>query len=135
MSSEKSSYLVRCQQWLAQTPDVAAQTLVETIEKFTVQLESLTAEREDVAEDLMATLDLLNDALMRVEPDDLVAQPVTAPVSSPVQEAPVADAGFDSSSLQRYDEDDVEVLTPQERQQRLAQLLSTQGISKGMPNT
>ncbi len=133
MNSEKSSYLARCQKWLAQTPDVAAQTLVETIEKFTVQLESLTAEREDVAEDLMATLDLLNDALMRLEPDDLAAQPVTAAVSSPAQETPVADAGFDSSSLQRYDGDDVEELTPQERQQRLAQLLSTQGITKGMP--
>ncbi len=134
MSSE-NSYLVRCQQWLANTPDVTAQTLVETIEKFTVQLESLSAEQEGVAEDLMATLDLLNDALMRLEPDDLVAQPVTAAVSSPVQEAPVADVSFDSSSLQRYDGDDVEVLTPQERQQRLAQLLSTQGITKGMPGT
>jgi hypothetical protein len=134
VNPEKSSYLARCQQWLAQTPDVAAQTLVETIEKFTVQLESLTAEREDVAEDLMATLDLLNDALMRLESDDLAAQSVTAAASSPVQETPT-DAGFDSSSLQCYDEDDVEVLTPQERQQRLAQLLSTQGITKGMPGS
>ncbi len=134
MSSE-NAYLVRCQQWLANTPDVTAQTLVETIEKFTVQLESLSAEQEGVAEDLMATLDLLNDALMRLEPDDLRVQPVTAAVSSPAQEPSVTDAGFDSSSLQRYDGDDVEVLTPQERQQRLAQLLSTQGITKGMPGT
>ncbi len=131
MNSEKPSYLARCQQWLAQTPDVAAQTLVETIEKFTVQLESLSFENEDVAEDLMATLDLLNDALMRLESDVIVTQP--AAVSTPGQE-PVADVSFDSSSLQRYDEGVVETLTPQERQQRLAQLLSSQGISKGMPN-
>ena len=130
MNSEKSSYLARCQQWLAQTPDVAAQTLVETIEKFTVQLESLTAESEELAEDLMATLDLLNDALMRMEPNDSEPQAV---VTVTAQEVPVTEANFDSSSLQRYDEDDVEVLTPQERQQRLAQLLSTQGITKGMP--
>ncbi len=130
MNSEKSSYLARCQQWLAQTPDVAAQTLVETIEKFTVQLESLTAESEELAEDLMATLDLLNDALMRMEPNDSEPQAV---VTVTAQEASVTEANFDSSSLQRYDEADVEVLTPQERQQRLAQLLSTQGITKGMP--
>ncbi len=79
----------------------------------------------------MATLDLLNDALMRLEADVTVTQP--AAVSTPEQ-APVADVSFDSSSLQRYDEGVVETLTPQERQQRLAQLLSSQGISKGMPN-
>ena len=130
MTQANTSYLQRCQQWLAQTPDVAAQTLVETIEKFTVQLESLTAESEELAEDLMATLDLLNDALMRMEPNDSEPQAV---VTVTAEEAPVTEANFDSSSLQRYDEDDVEVLTPKERQQRSAQLLSTQGITKGMP--
>jgi hypothetical protein len=124
--------LQRCQQWLAQTHDIPAQTLVETIAKFTQQLEGLDESQQALADDLMATLDVLNDALMNLEESGVALQASAPQVSAPESPAEPAVA-FDSSSLQYYDNNAVQPLSEQERQHRLQTLLAQNGISRGMP--
>ncbi|BFM14657.1 hypothetical protein R50073_08400 [Maricurvus nonylphenolicus] len=139
MTQANTSYFQRCQQWLAQTNDIPAQTLVETIAKFTQQLESLDETQQALADDLMATLDILNDALMSLEEQGQPVQVNEAQVNAPqaasqpeaVLESPTVN--FDSSSLQFYDNAEVQTLSQQERQHRLQALLAETGISRGMP--
>lgn len=132
MTQANTSYLQRCQQWLSQTNDIPAQTLVETITKFTRQLESLDETQQSLADDLMATLDVLNDALMNMEEQGINSQMAVAQAApQPADQSP--QPAFDTSSLQYYDNAQVQPLSDQERQDRLQSLLSESGISRGMP--
>ena len=53
--------------------------------------------------------------------------------AAPQPADPSPQPAFDSSSLQNYDNAQVQPLSDQERQDRLQSLLSESGISRGMP--
>lgn len=116
-----SRYFFRCQQWLSSQTAISTELLEQTLDKFTRQLESLQDEELELADDLMRTMELLDSALS--------ARQAAAP--GVASAAPAAETLLDFSPLVP-ETAPAPALSAAEKQQRLRQLLTHDGIARGV---
>lgn len=152
MNQTTQSYAARCRQWLAAGQNITVQTVVDTIEKFSRQLDQIDEQQQALADDLLETLDLLNDVLMQLELQAGVVLAASADVGVNLGTAVSADAAavtentavvenaiaapiFDPSPLQDYSDTPVAPLSAAEREAKLAELLASGLVSRGVPST
>ncbi len=67
MNQTMRTYAGRCRQWLLAGENVTVQTVANTIEKFSRQLDQLDDQQSELADDLLETLDMLSDYLVQIE--------------------------------------------------------------------
>jgi|GEM_PF-1346046 len=151
-NNSSDSYYQRCVAWLANEAQLSVEALESTIEKFAHQLRTMASAGPELRQDLQATLNLLNEKLAELSPPpghDIApateAAAVVAAVSNPAS-APVVDGSatgsdgeeleyhFDPSPLTPLDSGEPNAtLTAEEKEAKLAELLSSEALSRGMP--
>jgi hypothetical protein len=119
-----SSYFFRCQQWLGSQSAISTELLEQTLDKFTRQLDSLQDEELELADDLIRTMELLEQALG-------ARQAVSAEPAAAAAAPGAPETLLDFSPLVP-DTGPAPVLSAEEKQQRLRQLLAHEGIARGV---
>lgn len=133
---QTASYLSRCEAWLESDPSLTCDGLNQTIEKFTRQLQSNKTADSALQQDLQDTIELLNNHLVELLGPDVEEPEVLSEVLSPqsaLKSTKAAEPLLDLSPLLPLDQQPMN-LSAEEKQQRLADLISsgvvTQGLSK-----
>jgi len=130
---QNASYLSRCETWLESDPALTSEGLNQTIEKFTRQLQSNAGGDSGLQQDLQDTIDLLNNHLVELLGPDAEEPEVIGQAPSSKSADTNIEPLLDLSPLLPLEQQAMN-LSPEEKQQRLADLLArgvvTQGLGK-----
>jgi len=132
MNSEtplSASYLSRCEAWLESDPTLTSEGLNQTIEKFTRQLQSNKEGDSVLQQDLQDTIDLLNNHLVELLGPD--GEEPEAFSEAPSSQSASTESLLDLSPLLPLEQHATN-LSPEEKQQRLADLLSSGVVTQGL---
>ncbi len=130
---QNASYLSRCEAWLESDPALTSEGLNQTIEKFTRQLQSNARGDSGLQQDLQDTIDLLNNHLVELLGPDAEEPEVIGQAPSSKSADTNTEPLLDLSPLLPLEQQAMN-LSPEEKRQRLADLLArgvvTQGLGK-----
>lgn len=134
MNASKSNYAERCAKWLSKESPTDHQLIQKEIHRFSERLDKLQNtesegdEKGDSVDDILATLQLLEDHLISMQPQDLTnnkdRQNLTQPNAEP---KPII---FDTTPLVDLSIKP-ETIDNETKAKRLTELLSHPGIQKG----